>query len=286
MSILADAQIKELCQIPNVEITEFIQDGFALEKVKRAILLRVKRVAYCSDKDIESMQFQLNLAEKLLSPNYERDTTGIISYRLLTELEQSLFKPMISPFVGEQVRYRVKKELIPEGGFPLGVMPMISSSDTEKILSYGLSSAGYDVRLSNEFKVFTNINSVMIDPLDFDEKCLHDHKGDYCIIPPNSYILGVTVETFNIPDDVMVVCVGKSTYARCGAIINVTPIEPGFKGKVVIEIANSTSLPLKVYADMGISQFLFFKMTQPAKVPYSSGDRKYQNQDGLTLAKV
>ena len=154
----------------------------------------------------------------------------------------------------------------------------------EKILSYGLSSAGYDVRLSNEFAIFNNINHSIIDPLGFDNNCLYHHKGDYCIIPPNSYVLGSTIEYFNIPKDIMVVCVGKSTYARCGAIINVTPIEPGFSGNIVIEISNATALPLKIYANQGIAQFIFFKMERHCDVSYAEGKRKYQGQTGLQLA--
>lgn len=158
--------------------------------------------------------------------------------------------------------------------------------DGRRILSYGLSSYGYDVSLQDEFKIFTNINSVVIDPLEFSEDALIPYKGDFCIIPPNSYILGVTKEVFNIPRDVMVVCVGKSTLARCGAIINVTPIEPGFKGNVVIEIANSTPLPMKIHANMGIAQFLFFKADVPCDVTYDERGGKYQNQNSLQLAKV
>ena len=257
--ILSDTEIKELCQIPNIEITEqvWIEESKGHYKTTGEV---IKRLAYYDGVSLEGLNKEIAKF---------RHTTGPSSYRVLTEDEQSLLSPMIYPFISEQVRTQIG-----------------SSGDMEKVLSFGLSSAGYDVRLSDKFKVFTNINSVCIDPLNFDEACLHDHEGAFCIIPPNSYILGVTVETFNIPDDVMVVCVGKSTMARCGAIINVTPIEPGFKGKVVIEIANSTSLPLKVYANQGISQFLFFKMKQSAAVPYSAGNRKYQNQDSLTLAKA
>jgi dCTP deaminase len=257
--ILSDTEIKELCQIPNVEITDKVwhqpRPGHSVSDGTIT-----KRLAYCDGPALDRLKKEVDKLKCITGPS---------SFRVLTEDEQSLLSPMIYPFISEQVRTQIG-----------------SSGNMEKILSFGLSSAGYDVRLSDKFKVFTNINSVCIDPLNFDEACLHDHEGSFCIIPPNSYILGVTVETFNIPDDVMVVCVGKSTMARSGAIVNVTPIEPGFKGKVVIEIANSTSLPLKVYANMGISQFLFFKMKQPAAVPYSAGNRKYQNQDSLTLAKA
>ena len=174
------------------------------------------------------------------------------------------WKPMIYPFVENSVR----------------------EDNEKKIISYGLSSYGYDVRLQNKFKIFTNINSAIIDPLNFDETTHVDHEGEYCIIPPNSYILGVTVEKFNIPRDVMVVCVGKSTYARCGAIINVTPIEPEFNSYIVIEISNSTNLPLKVYANQGIAQFLFFQGNQPCEVSYLDRNGKYLNQEGIQTAIV
>lgn len=154
----------------------------------------------------------------------------------------------------------------------------------KRVISYGLSSFGYDVRLSDQFKIFNNVNAGIIDPLDFDIKNVVDHQGHYCVIPPNSYILGHTVETFDIPRDVMVLCVGKSTYARCGIIVNVTPIEPGFKGQVVIEVSNATTLPVKVYANMGISQFLFFKGSE-CDVSYADRQGKYQNQTGITLPR-
>lgn len=162
---------------------------------------------------------------------------------------------------------------------------LVREQDNRKIISYGLSSYGYDVRLSNKFKIFSNINHGIIDPIQFDDSLCVDYEGEYCIIPPNSYILGVTVEKFNIPDDIIAICVGKSSYARCGAIVNVTPIEPGFEGEVVIEIANSTPLPIKVYANMGIAQFIFFRGPK-CEVTYRDRKGKYQGQTGITTAKV
>lgn len=169
----------------------------------------------------------------------------------------------------------------------------VKQVDERKVLSFGVSSYGYDVRLDKTFKIFSNVNAAIIDPKKFDMKCLidatlqYDTDGSsYVILPPNSYLLGHTIETFDIPRDVMVVCVGKSSYARAGVQVNVTPIEPGFKGTVVIEIANSTSLPVKIYAEEGISQFLFFRGTQPCDVSYADRDGKYQNQQGLVMSKV
>lgn len=154
-----------------------------------------------------------------------------------------------------------------------------------RIISSGTSSMGYDVTLDRKFKIFTNINNSIIDPLDIDENCYVDREGDYVIIPPNSYVLGSTIETFKIPRDIMIICLGKSTYARAGCIINVTPIEPGFEGNVVIEIANTTTLPMKVYAGMGIAQFLFLK-GNPCEVSYADRKGKYQGQSGITTALV
>lgn len=188
------------------------------------------------------------------------------------------FGPMISPFVP----YAVREEPWAIGGENSTCV----ESGMKKIVSYGLSGYGYDVRLGNKFKIFTNVKNSLIDPLNPDDDCYHDHEGDFCIIPPNSYILGHTVETFEIPRDVMVVCVGKSTYARLGAIVNVTPIEPGFKGTVVIEISNATNLPLKVYANQGISQFLFFKGDRPCMTSYADKGGKYMLQTGVQTALI
>ncbi len=171
---------------------------------------------------------------------------------------------MINPFVDHQVR-------LDDAGNP--------------IVSYGLSSMGYDVRLSNTFKIFTNTYNAVIDPLDMPNTAYVDHVGDHVIIPPNSYVLGHTVEVFDIPRDLMVICLGKSTYARVGGIINVTPIEPGFKGSVVIEISNSTPLPMKVYAWQGIAQFIFLR-GMPCKKSYADRNGKYQNQRGVQTAIV
>jgi dCTP deaminase len=160
------------------------------------------------------------------------------------------------------------------------------AGDGQRVTSYGLSSYGYDVTLAPRFKLFTNINSGVIDPLDFtDENCV-DFEGESVVIPPNSYMLGVTNEYFCIPDDILVIAIGKSTYARAGAIVNVTPIEPGFEGNVVIEISNATPSPLRIHANMGIAQFCFFKGDQPAKTTYRDRAGKYQGQTGITLAKV
>jgi dCTP deaminase len=154
------------------------------------------------------------------------------------------------------------------------------------VVSYGLSSYGYDIRVADEFKVFTNINSTVVDPKNFDARSFVDVKSDVCIIPPNSFALSKTVEYFRIPRDVLTVCVGKSTYARCGLIVNVTPFEPEWEGFVTLEISNTTPLPAKVYANEGIAQVLFFQSDETCEVSYADKKGKYQRQQGLTLPKL
>ena len=156
----------------------------------------------------------------------------------------------------------------------------------EGVVSFGLSSYGYDIRVADEFKVFTNINSTVVDPKNFDARSFVDLKTDVCIIPPNSFALAKTVEYFRIPRDVLTVCVGKSTYARCGLIVNVTPFEPEWEGFVTLEISNTTPLPAKVYANEGISQVLFFQSDETCEVSYADKKGKYQRQQGLTLPRL
>ena len=154
------------------------------------------------------------------------------------------------------------------------------------VVSYGLSSYGYDIRVADEFKVFTNINSTVVDPKNFDARSFVDVRADICIIPPNSFALAKTVEYFRIPRNVLTVCVGKSTYARCGLIVNVTPFEPEWEGYVTLEISNTTPLPAKVYANEGISQVLFFESDEDCDVSYKDKAGKYQKQQGLTLPRL
>src|SRR5258706_2610579 len=156
----------------------------------------------------------------------------------------------------------------------------------EGVVSYGLSSYGYDIRVANEFKVFTNINSTVVDPKNFDSRSFVDVITDICIIPPNSFALAKTVEYFRIPRDVLTICVGKSTYARCGLIVNVTPFEPEWEGVVTLEVSNTTPLPAKIYANEGIAQVLFFESDEPCEVSYADKKGKYQAQQTLTLPKL
>jgi dCTP deaminase len=154
------------------------------------------------------------------------------------------------------------------------------------VISYGLSSYGYDIRVADEFKIFTNINSTVVDPKHFDARSFVDVKADLCIIPPNSFALARTVEYFRIPRDVLTVCVGKSTYARCGLIVNVTPFEPEWEGFDTLEISNTTPLPARVNANEGIAQVLFFQSDEPCEVSYADKKGKYQKQQGLTLPRL
>ena len=162
----------------------------------------------------------------------------------------------------------------------------ISSMGADRIISYGTSSYGYDIRCSDEFKIFTNINSAVVDPKNFDESSFVDYQGDVCIIPPNSFALARTIEYFRIPRNVLTICLGKSTYARCGIIVNVTPFEPEWEGYVTLEFSNTTPLPAKIYANEGVAQVIFFEADEPCEVSYKDRRGKYQGQTGVTLPKA
>lgn len=175
--------------------------------------------------------------------------------------KMALEHEMISPYQGRQVR-----EL-----------------DSGRIISYGVSSYGYDVRCSNEFKIFTNINSAIVDPKAFDSNSFVDVTSDVCIIPPNSFALARTVEYFRIPRNILTICLGKSTYARCGIIVNVTPLEPEWEGHVTLEFSNTTPLPAKIYANEGVAQMVFLEASDVCAVSYKDRAGKYQGQKGVTL---
>ncbi len=162
----------------------------------------------------------------------------------------------------------------------------VRESGGQKIVSYGTSSYGYDVRCSDEFKVFTNVYSTVVDPKNFDDKSFVDLKGPVCIIPPNSFALARTVERFRIPRNVLTICLGKSSYARCGIVVNVTPLEPEWEGYVTLEFSNTTPLPAKIYANEGVAQMLFFESDEVCETSYADRGGKYQGQQGVTLPKV
>ena len=174
--------------------------------------------------------------------------------------KMSMERDMISPFEEKQVR--------------------------GKSISFGLSSFGYDARVSDEFKIFTNVNSEIVDPKNFKPTNFVTKNTSECIIPPNSFVLARTVEKFKIPDDILVICLGKSTYARCGIIVNVTPLEPGWEGYVTLEFSNTTPLPAKIYANEGVAQFIFLQGNEKPDVTYKDRDGKYMGQTGVTLPKV
>ncbi len=166
------------------------------------------------------------------------------------------------------------------------ITPFEESLVRKGVVSYGLSSYGYDFRIADEFKIFTNVASTIVDPKNFDERSFVTVKGDYCIIPPNSFVLAKSVEYFKIPRDVIGICVGKSTYARCGIIVNVTPLEPEWEGYLTVEISNTTPLPAKIYAGEGIAQIIFLKSYEVCEVSYADRKGKYMKQPGIVIPKV
>ncbi len=166
------------------------------------------------------------------------------------------------------------------------IQPFVSKQEGKKVISYGLSSFGYDARVSDEFKIFTDVDSAVVDPKNFKSNSFVSRKVKECIIPPNSFVLASTVEYFKIPKDVLVICLGKSTYARCGIIVNVTPLEPGWEGHVTLEFSNTTPLPAKIYANEGAAQFVFLQGNEEPLVTYEKRNGKYMKQSGVTLPKV
>ncbi len=166
------------------------------------------------------------------------------------------------------------------------ITPFAENQVRQGVISYGISSYGYDMRVSNEFKIFTNIKTTLIDPKQFDLNSFIDFKGDVCIVPPNSFVLATSVEYFKIPRETIVICLGKSTYARCGIVVNVTPLEPEWEGHVTIEISNTTPLPAKIYANEGIAQLIFLGAGELCTRSYADKAGKYQAQRGITLPKI
>jgi dCTP deaminase len=177
-----------------------------------------------------------------------------------------------------RIREYVEKEKMIE--------PFVDGQVRDGVISYGLSSYGYDIRVADEFKIFTNVYSAVVDPKTFDPRSMVDYKGDVCVIPPNSFALAKTVEYFRIPRKVLTICVGKSTYARCGIIVNVTPFEPEWEGFVTLEISNTTPLPARIYANEGIAQVLFFESDKACEVSYADRKGKYQKQQDIELPKL
>lgn len=166
------------------------------------------------------------------------------------------------------------------------IEPFVEGQVRKGVISYGVSSYGYDIRVADEFKIFTNVYSAIVDPKNFDPKSMVDYKGEVCVIPPNSFALARTIEYFRIPRNVLTICLGKSTYARCGIIVNVTPFEPEWQGFVTLEISNTTPLPAKIYANEGISQVLFFEADEECEISYADKKGKYQGQQTIVLPRL
>ncbi len=166
------------------------------------------------------------------------------------------------------------------------IEPFVESNIRNDVVSYGLSSYGYDIRVSDEYKIFTNVNNSIIDPKKFDDKSFVNFKGDVCVVPANSFALARSIEYFKIPRNVLTICLGKSTYARCGIIVNVTPFEPEWEGYVTLEISNTTPLPAKIYSNEGLCQVIFFESDEDCEVSYKDKSGKYQSQVGITLPKL
>lgn len=166
------------------------------------------------------------------------------------------------------------------------IQPFVDSQVRDGVISYGLSSYGYDIRVANEYKIFTNVFSAVVDPKDFNPKSMIDFSGDVCVIPPNSFALARTIEYFHIPREVLTLCVGKSTYARCGIIVNVTPFEPEWEGFVTLEISNTTPLPARIYSNEGIAQVIFFEADEVCDISYADKKGKYQKQQSIELPKL
>lgn len=278
MSILNDKQIRELCVPPTAFVNHIVP--YRHEDGTMGSVVATKTTHDSVETILEKIR--LEHIGAVVQPGDRYTLMELFDANDPVHLAK-VNKPMIESFVDSQIRE-----------VPTTLRTGINGSITknEKVISFGVSSMGYDVTLASDIKIFSNANSLEVDPKNFDESCLIDAKlntakdgSQYVIMPPNSYLLGHTVEVFNIPRDIMVVALGKSTYARAGAIVNVTPIEPGFQGTVVIEVSNSTPLPLRVYVNEGIAQFLFFK-GEDCKVSYADRNGKYQNQTGITLPKV
>lgn len=200
--------------------------------------------------------------------------------------EMALKHKMIEPFIDRQVSQTEQPLSSQNSAGNEATQTLEQTQAEQKVVSYGLSSYGYDLRVSNHFKVFTNAYNSIVDPKNFQPNSFVDIETDVCIVPPNSFALAVSVEYFKIPENVLTVCLGKSTYARCGIIVNVTPFEPGWEGYVTLEISNTTPLPAKIYANEGLAQVLFFESDEACEVSYAMRSGKYMKQKGITIPTV
>ena len=259
MSIKSDRWIAKQCSIPRKATCEITYEGIdgITQKTHTHTGVPVKG---STANILQAIKEKRHICNKNFGIPFDR-FDFVAGYHVKSVVITHLDGPMIEPFERDLVR-EVKGE---------------------KIVSYGTSSYGYDIRCAREFKVFTNINSTIIDPKSFDEKSFVSYEGDFCIIPPNSFALARTVEYFRIPRNVLAVCLGKSTYARCGIIVNVTPFEPEWEGYVTLEFSNTTPLPAMIYAGEGCAQVLFFESDEPCVTSYRDRDGKYQAQPPLPI---
>jgi len=292
--LLSDRQIRKLCQTPSLKA---IADSLNNDRDWRSHLYY-----QVGEPNSERAKMALAEAERRLAewpaPMIEPFEPGQVRYRQITLesiteerlREVNKLSPDDYPNLPDHIAFdlieeqretarstaKLVYERMVEEGMP----------EPEKIISYGTSSYGYDVRCGRQFKVFTNIHSTIVDPKNFDEKSFVDVEGDYCIIPPNSFVLARTMEYFRIPRDTLVVCLGKSTYARCGIVVGITPLEPEWEGEVTLEFSNTTNLPAKIYAGEGVAQMLFFQGNEQCETSYKDRDGKYMQQTGVVLPRT
>lgn len=293
MSIKSDRWIRQQCLVPKyVRVVNGVARGLP--------------VPPSFEDSIAIQHCERNQLDRPLSP---AEVEMIINRGMVLRYDENVqsmypWLPMIEPFESGQVRERERTATTAEEAFAVRMQftreeakkhfkaqdvrtdPLIGMQIREKIISYGTSSYGYDIRCADEFKIFTNVNSAVVDPKNFDDKSFVDFKGDCCIIPPNSFALARTMEYFRIPRDVLTICLGKSTYARCGIVVNVTPFEPEWEGYVTLEFSNTTPLPAKIYAGEGCAQVLFFQGDEPCEVSYKDRGGKYQGQTGVVTPRT
>jgi len=291
--ILSDKEIKQLCMQPTFMVTRMVPTYQDPNNDMYFLPHKETRPTHMSEEELR----------KLPTPNAINGNIGLLAYSPLTDEQKANWPVMISPFVDHQVK-TLRRELnaeekriwnnanhnsplyFPEPNIDNFVLNEGDPYIEEKVISYGVSSYGYDLRIAPEFKIFTNINSSIVDPKKFDKKSFVDFEGDYCIVPPNSFVLARSLEYFNVPKDVCGIVIGKSTYARTGINCLCTPIEPGWKGYLTLEFANTTPLPAKIYANEGGCQVMWFR-GNPPDITYDMRGGKYQNQEAeITLPKA
>lgn len=278
MAILSDKTIKSLSAFPKHLVTmEFYGNPDASDQILKTTVDMYSNMSMEELTKLNGIALVKNIHSPtmldILRSEHFDNWARIASFRLLTNEDAMAavcnYKPMIRPFIDHSVR------------------TMLDENNVEKrIISKGLTHAGYDVTLAPGFKVFKEQHLYNIDPLNFDQNAVTEVPGDFIVIEPGSFVLGVTAEKFDIPRDIKILCIGKSTYARCGLFVNCTNIQPGFKGSVVLELFNGSTLPIKVYANQGIAEFTFLQLDQPCEVSYADKGGKYQGQEGVVLPRA